>query len=166
MSGRALDGVVAICCAIFVAILLISGAIERDVLILHLFQSLIYVAIVVLCIRKSIWGYAVGISISIIWDAYNSISGFVFHAGFRQWALFARTGHFTNFVQLLAPIAWFDHVALAGALAWAYARRPNKRWTDALVLAAGFVVTFAYFFGIIAAFWPQFIPRARQLLHL
>lgn len=41
-----LDAAIVVACLVFIGILLFSGYVERDVFVLHLFQSLIYVAVI------------------------------------------------------------------------------------------------------------------------
>lgn len=156
-----LDSWIIFACLVFIGELALSGAIEHDVLILHILQSLIYFTVIVLSLRHSKWGYAIGFSISFIWDFYNLFTGFVFRAGFRQWSLLLNGQPVTNVVQLSAPVAWLDHILLIALLIAAYKRLPDKRWSDVLRALAALVGTFLYFAGIIALTWPEFIPRFR-----
>jgi hypothetical protein len=156
-----LDSWIVFACLVFIGVLALSGAIEHDVLTLHILQSLIYFTVIGLSLRHSKWGYAIGISISLIWDFYNLFTGFVFRAGFRQWSLLLHGRPATNLVQLSAPVAWLDHILLIVLLIAAYTRLPDKRWSDILRAIAAFAGTLFYFAGIIALTWPQFIPRFR-----
>ncbi len=88
MTNRSwLDWSIVAACLIFIGVLALSGYVERDVLVLHALQSLIYVTVICLSLQHSKWGYAIGISIAFIWNFYNLFTGFVFRAGFRQWGL-------------------------------------------------------------------------------
>jgi hypothetical protein len=148
-------------CLIFVGVLALSAFLERDVLRLHILQSFIYVAVIWLTLRGSKWGDGIGISIAFLWDFYNVFTGFVFRAGFHQWSLLLHGKAPTNLVQFSAPIAFFDHLVLIGLLAYSYAGRADRRWSDALGGLAALAGTFLYFAGIIALSWPQFLPRLR-----
>jgi hypothetical protein len=53
-------------CLVFIGVLALSGYIERDVLVLHVLQSLIYVTVIYLSRRHNKWGYAIGISIAFL----------------------------------------------------------------------------------------------------
>lgn len=152
-----LDQTIVVLCVVSISILLLSGYFEREVLLLHVFQSLIYAAVIVLSLRQNKWGYGIGISIATLWNTYNTFSGFVFVAGFRQWAVFVSQGRITNPVSLLAPLAWVDHVALIACLGLAYTRLPQKKLSDIGLLLGSFLVVTTYFIGIIAIFWPQFL---------
>ncbi len=163
-TNSRLEITIAALCAGFIVVLLVSGYFERDVLVLHLFQSLIYVAVAALSFRHSKFGYGMGISIAAFWNGYNLfLSGFI-GAGFRQWAGLLRTGRVTNPAHLVAAPAGIIHFALIACLIWAYGRLPNKRVRDVLILLASFVVVMAYFMAIIAVFWPQFLPRMKARL--
>ncbi len=139
----------------------LSGYLERDVLVLHVLQSLIYVTVIYLSLRHSKWGYAIGISIAILWNFYNLFTGFVFRAGFGQWRVLFHGHAVTNLVQFSVPIAWFDHLVLIVLLSLAYIRLDDRRWSDTLRMLAALAGTFLYFVAIIALTWPQFIPRLR-----
>jgi len=152
-----LDLTIVVLSAVFIVVLLLSGYFERDVLVLHVFQSPIYIAIIILTLRSNKWGYGIGISIAALWNTYNTFSGFVFVAGFQQWSAFLGAGRITNPVHLLALVAWFDHLALVVCLVLAYTRLPNKRVSDIGILLGSFVVVTVYFGGILAILWPQFL---------
>jgi hypothetical protein len=145
----------------FIGVLLASAYFEREVLLLHLFQSLIYVAVAWLSHRRSKWGYAVGIAIAAEWNAYNLFVSNFFWAGLRQVGLLIHQGRITNPVQLCGALGGVDHFGLMACLIWAYARLPNKRYRDVFIFLGGAILVTAYFFGIIALFWPQFLPRLK-----
>jgi hypothetical protein len=163
---RALDRATVVLCGLWIAILLTSGVLEPEVWTLHLFQALIYVAVAVLTVRGSKWAPGVGISIALIWDVVNLKSGFVFDAGFRRWRELFHGQGIRNFVQLLAPVAFFAHVALIVVLAARYFRREDKRILDGPGFGVAFVVTFAYFAIILSLYGPQFLPRFLDLFAL
>jgi hypothetical protein len=148
---------------VFIIILLVSGYFERDVLVLHLFQSLIYVTIIILSLKHNKWGYGIAISIAAFWNTFNIFSGF-FRAGINQWEIFLSTGGVTNPVNLVAPPAGLDHLALIVCSAWAYARLPNKKIGDIWVLFGSFVLSVGCLLVMVVLLWSQFLPRIRQIL--
>jgi hypothetical protein len=164
MHRTKLDWLIVALCVLFILILQWAGYFDRDVRGLHIFQSLIYVAVIVLSLKHNKWGYGIGISIAAAWNYVNARNGFVFDAGFREWASFLRTGRITNPVWWVAPVAWFDHVALIICLVWAYLRLPAKRISDLAILFGSFVITIGYFLIIIAIFFSQFLPRLQHTL--
>ena len=152
---------IAICCTGFIAVLLVSGYLEPDVLRLHLAQSLIYVAVALLCFRRNKLGYGMGLAISAEWNAYNLFSSGFIAAGFRQLSLLLRDGRISNPVHLMGALAGIDHFALIACLVWGYAKLPSKRFRDVFILLGSAVLVTAYFLAIIAWLWPQFIPRLK-----
>ena len=157
---------IAIFCAGFIAVLLVSGYLEHEVLRLHLAQSLIYVAIAALCFRQNKLGYGIGLSISAEWNAYNLFSSGFIAAGFRQLSLLLREGRISNAAHLMGALAGIDHFALIACLIWGYAKLPSKRFRDVFILLGSAVLVTAYFLAIVAWLWPQFIPRLKaKLLH-
>lgn len=163
---RALDRVAIAICCLWIGILLFSGFVEPVVQTLHFFQSAIYVAVIILVLRKSKWALGLGISIALIWDDYNLHTGFVFRAGFQRWReLFAGEG-VKNAVQFLAPVAFFAHVLLIIVLAARYFRRRDKQLLDAPAFGVSFVVSVAYFAIIFSLYGPQYLPKFLDLFAL
>lgn len=147
----------------FMLVLAESAYFEREVLWLHVFQSLIYVAIIVLSLRHNTWGYAIAIAIATLWNTFNVFSGF-FAGGIRAWSSFIQTGTIEDPVLLVSPLAGLDHVALMVCVIWAYLRLDRKSWRDMGVLAATYIGVTAYFLAIIALFWSDFLPRMWEIL--
>lgn len=156
---------IAVCCAGFIAVLLVSGYIEPEAWRLHLAQSLIYVAVALLCYRGNKLGYGIGLAISAEWNAWNLFASGFIAAGFRQLALLLREGHINNPAHLMGALAGIDHFALIGCLLWGYAKLPTKKFRDVFILLGSALLVSAYFLGIIALLWPQFIPRLIARLH-
>jgi hypothetical protein len=158
-----LDIAIAALSILFIIILLLSGYFERDVLVLHLFQSFIYVAIIILSLKHNKWGYGTAISIAAVWNTFNIFSGF-FSAGVHQWEIFLSARRVTNPVNLVAPPAGLAHLALIVCSAWAYARLPNKKIGDIWILFGSCVLSVGYLFVMIALLWSQFLPRIQRIL--
>ena len=157
---------IAICCAGFIAVLLVAGYLEREVLVLHLAQSLIYVAVAALCFRRNKLGYGIGLAISAEWNAYNLFSSGFIAAGFRQLSLLLREGRISNPVHLMGALAGINHFVLIACLVWGYAKLPSKKFRDVFILLGSAVLVTAYFLAIVALLWPQFIPRLKaKFLH-
>ena len=152
---KALDRVAVALCAVWIFILLSSGIIEREVLVLHCFQSMIYAAAIALILRGSKWGYGIAASIAFIWDFANLHTGFVFDAGFREWSAFLHGRGIAHFVPWEATVGWFAHLLLIAIVFVRWTLRPDKRGRDAAGLLAAFVATYASF-GVMLFFFGQF----------
>src|SRR5215471_5319462 len=99
-------------CAGFIGVLLLSGYFEREVLRLHLFQSLIYIAVAWLSRRHSKWGYAIGVAMASEWNAYNLFVSNFIHAGFQQLQLLIYRGRMTHPLLVFGALAGVDHLGL------------------------------------------------------
>ncbi|HET7787748.1 MAG TPA: hypothetical protein VFL36_17385 [Myxococcales bacterium] len=153
--ASAWDSIAIAICALWIFILLSSGLIEREVLVLHVLQSAIYAAALALIARKSKWGLGIAASIAFIWDYGNLHTGFIFDLGFRVWRGFLHTGHIERFVPWEATIGWFAHLLLIAACIAAWGQHADRRPRD----IAGFVVAFAatyVYFGVILYFFGRF----------
>jgi hypothetical protein len=158
-----LDIAIVVLSILFIVILLLSGYFERDVLVLHLFQSLIYVAIIILSLKHNKWGYGTAISIAAVWNTFNIFSGF-FSAGFQQWESLLSDGRITNPVNLVSPPAGLVHLALIVCSVWAYTRLKNKKIGDVWILLGSGVLSVGYLLLMIALLWSQFLPRMQRIL--
>ncbi|HUJ61163.1 MAG TPA: hypothetical protein VLX92_21815 [Kofleriaceae bacterium] len=150
---------IAVACAAFIAVLLGSAYLEHDIIVLHAFQALIYVATAGLCWRRHKLGYAIGLTIAVVWNAYNLfVSGFI-QAGFHELHRIAAGERVTSAMNLIGGLGGIDHFALIALLIWAYARHPDRRPRDAWLVPASAALVVGYFLAILAVFWPEFFRR-------
>ena len=56
---------------LFILALTLSAIFVPSLRLLHLFQSLIYVAVIVLTRRNSAWGFGMGVIIAVFWNGLN-----------------------------------------------------------------------------------------------
>jgi hypothetical protein len=56
---------------LFLSALLVSAIVIPGLRLLHSFQALIYIAVIVLARRNSPWGYGAGFAIAIVWNGMN-----------------------------------------------------------------------------------------------
>src|SRR2546430_351400 len=61
------DVAAAICAAAFVVVLAVSAYWDRSIRVLHVFESLPYIAAAILCLRRSKVGYALGAASGASW---------------------------------------------------------------------------------------------------
>ena len=145
--------------ALFTVALIVSAVVLPELRLLHVLQALIYVAIVVLARRNSMWAIGAGLTIAIVW---NSNAFFVTHNMQRGvtvlWSLL-QTGRMRELgphpiVPMMVLLGGIGHFVLIGAcLAALFDRRidDKKPWK----LVAGGVSVLAYFALIIIVAAPR-----------
>lgn len=159
-----LDWTIVASCLAFIFVLAESAYFEPPIRTLHFFQALIYVAVIVLALRHSKWGYGAGIAIAAFWNGINIFVTTFIRNGFAEWGRFLSTGHIRNPVVFVAAPAGIAHAVLIVSCLFAYARLRDKRWSDLAVLLISGILAIGYFVAIIVVFGPQFLPLLRRAL--
>jgi hypothetical protein len=77
----------------FILMLGVSAFWEPDIRWLHFFQSWMYIATIVLSLRKNRWGYFIGVSAAGFWSYANVFVTTFFFNGLQQLSRWAQTGH-------------------------------------------------------------------------
>jgi len=142
--------------ALFVGALAVSAYFEPEWRVLHVFQGLIYVAVVVLAWRQSAWGYGAGACIATFWNVLLLFRSPFGTAAIEAIGTLARTGAMQRpdvWVQLFAV---FGHFLIIVACLVAFLReRPDgtqwRRFVGGGVLAIGFLLVMAFTVGPPAA---------------
>src|SRR5262249_49357731 len=139
--------------------LAVSAIWEPDIRLLHFFQALMYIATIVLSLRRNRWGYFIGISAAGLW-AYTGlfVTTFVI-SGFHHLMTLDRTD------QIIGVPAWLSDVVVVIGCVWAYTRLPVKFAADAGRLLLAFVITTGFFALDMALFQPRYLGIFRRLLH-
>jgi hypothetical protein len=146
------------CAAIFVVVLAVSAWWDRRIVVLHVLESVPYVAAAVLCLRRRTLGYAIGAASGAFWLYIAGTQTTFIHNGFTLAGRLLTTGHAER---------WDVMIAVPGALATgglvlcslaAYLRAPKKATRDVLVFAGAAVGVIAFFAGAFAAAGPQYLP--------
>lgn len=142
----------------FMSALFIAAAFEPDIRLLHAFQALIYVAIIVLTRRNSAWGFGIGCFNGAFWN-YIFIAG----AADKIWALL--TGHLFRPDLVLETIATVANFLIIIACYTAFIRsRPGaNRWT---AFITGGILAVGYLILIIVIMRPLYIPLLKKVLGL
>lgn len=154
----------AACAVAFIAVLAISAYWERGIRVLHLFESLIYWSVAILCLRQIKFGYLLGVATGAFWLWTGGFLTTFVRNGFERLATLLRTGSVDRFDILLAvPAAIASGGPVLFSLA-GYASLPNKSWRDAGLFLAALVLVAAFFVGIFAAFAPQYLGMFRGIL--
>ena len=145
-------------------VLAIAAYWDRSIRILHLFEAVPYGVAAVLCLRQSKLGYAVGFVSGVFWLWMGAfLTTFVWN-GFQRVEMLIRTGSVDRPDVLIAAPAAIATASLALASAIGYARLPDKRWRDLIVIASAVAIVPAYFLAIFAAFTPQYLQMFRRLV--
>ncbi|HZS44164.1 MAG TPA: hypothetical protein VFC63_03620 [Blastocatellia bacterium] len=150
---------------LFIVILLISAYWDRTILWLHIFQSGIYLAIILLSVRHSRWGYFIGIAISAFWNMGSLCVTSFFHSGRVNLQASLATGHLVRPDQIIAVPAVLISFLLIICCIWAYARIRNKRFSDVVRFLTAAVVTVGYFALIMFLFQPRYLGMFPRMLH-
>ena len=133
---------------LFILALTLSAVFAPRLRLLHLFQALIYVALIVLTRRNSAWGFGVGVVIPVFWNALNLFVTHLFQAGLL------RMGHVSRPDTLMVFVGGVAHFLLIIACMAGFLQlRPGrKRWGQ--FFAGGFLAL-AYLILIVVMTAPR-----------
>lgn len=98
--------------ALFLTALAISAFLKPQLGVLHAFQSLIYVAVVVLVRRNSPWGFGIGAIMAAAWNCLNLFVTHLMQTGMALLLSLIRTGHTRQPVTLMVAIGGIGHFLL------------------------------------------------------
>src|ERR1700723_2200910 len=107
--------------ALFLLALLLSAVLVPDLRILHSFQALIYIAVVVLARRNSPWGYGAGFAIAIVWNGVELVAHVMQADAVAVWSSL-RTGHVPPVVPMTVMLGGAAHCILVVAALFALIR--------------------------------------------
>jgi hypothetical protein len=150
---------------IFIFILWLSAYFEADIRWLHFFQAWMYLATIVLALRRNRWGYFIGLSAAGFWDYTNLFVTPFFRNGLSRLHAWITTGQLRNVDQIIAVPAWSGNFLVILGCPWAYARLKEKSLTDLGRLLIAFVLTTGFFAAAIALCQPRYLPLFRGILH-
>ena len=149
----------------FILMLALSAVWEADIRWLHFFQAWMYIATIAMGLRRSRWGYFIGISAAGFWDYTNIFATTFFYNGLQQLATWVHTGHPERPDLLIAVPAWLSNFAVVVGCLWGYCRLREKSWADAMKFFATFAFTTGFFALDMWVFQPRYLRLFRQLLH-
>ena len=149
----------------FIAILALSAAFDPTIRLLHLFQSLMYFAVILLTARGSRWGLFLGISIAGFWNYMTMFVNSFFRNGVDALAQSFAQGHLVHPDNIIAVFAVLFHFTMIAACLAAYLRLRQKSWADLLAWLATLVGQAAYFAAIMALFQPRYLSQFPMMLH-
>ena len=150
---------------LFIFVLWLSAYLEPDIRWLHFFQAWMYLGAIALSLRRSRWGYFIGLSAAALWDYINLFVTNFFRSGLHWMSAWISTGQLQRLDQIVAVPGWIGNFILIAGSIWAYLQLPDKRRSDLGRVALAFVVTTAFFAGAIALCQPRYLPLFRAMLH-
>jgi len=149
----------------FIFVLALSAAWEADIRWLHFFQAGMYLAAIFLSLRRSRWGYFIGISAAGLWDYANIFVTTFLWNGIEQLSRWIHSGHLQRPDLLIAIPAWLSNFVLIVGCVWGYLRLREKSWTDAFRLVVTFALTTGFFALDMYLFQPRYLGIFPRLLH-
>lgn len=125
--------------ALFFLALALSAVIVPQLLYLHLLQTLIYLAILLLTERNSPWGYGIGVIVPTTWNCLNLFVTHLFQKGAvqfwsllhtRQFCFLLRTGHVSRPETMTVMVGGMAHflIIVACVAGFLHLRPRGKQW--------------------------------------
>lgn len=134
-----------IAAGLFLLALTLSALLIPQLRFLHLFQALIYMAVIVLTRRNSAWGFGAGVVIAVLWNGLNLFVTHLFQEGIGQFWSLLHTGHVSRPDTLMVMAGGVAHFLLIIAcMAGFLELRPTrKHWAQFFaggLLVSGYMV--------------------------
>jgi hypothetical protein len=139
---------------LFIAALAGSAIAVPKLLVLHAFQALIYVSIILLARRNRAAGFGAGVTIALAWNTLEWLGPHLIQAGAREFWTLLTIGRVRRPDTLMVFFAAIAHIVLLIGCVAAFRRlRPGKKeWRQ---FAGGGIFVLAYFAAIVAALLPR-----------
>lgn len=139
---------------LFIFALVGSAVAVPQLRLLHAFQALIYVAVILLARRDSAWGFGAGFTIAVAWNSLQLFITHLMQAGAHELWTFIGTGQLRRPDTLLVFVGGIGHFVLIVAclIAFRQLRPGKKQWWQ---FAAGGLLVLAYFGAIVATMLPR-----------
>lgn len=139
---------------LFIFALVGSAVAVPQLRLLHAFQALIYVAVILLARRNNALGLGAGTTIAVAWNSIEWLGPRLIQAGAHELWTFLGTGHIRRLDTLMVFIGAIAHIVLIVACVAAFRQlRPKrKEW---LQFFAGGLLVLAYFALIVAMLRPH-----------
>jgi len=163
--SKAPEWLIVLGACVFILMLGLSAYWEPDIRWLHFFQAWMYVATIMLSLRRSSWGYFIGFSAAGLWVYANLFATTFFLNGLQQLSQWVHTGHLARADLLIAIPAWFSNLLVVIGCAWGYFRIPTRSFRDAGRLLVTFAITTGFFALDMALFQPRYLGLFPRMLH-
>jgi hypothetical protein len=138
---------------------------EPDIRWLHFFQAWMYVATIVLALRRSSWGYFIGFSAAGLWIYANLFATTFFFNGLQQLSQWVHTGRLERADLLIAVPAWFSNLLVVIGCVWGYSLFPTRSLRDAGRFLVSFALSTGFFALDMALFQPRYLGLFPRMLH-
>jgi hypothetical protein len=97
---------------LFIVALTVSAVIVPGLRLLHCFQGLIYVVVILLARRNSAWGFGAGFTIAVAWNSLNLFVTHLMQTGAVAFWSLLRTGHVERLVTIMVTLGGVGHFLL------------------------------------------------------
>jgi hypothetical protein len=142
--------------SIFIVALAVSALFVPEIRWLHVVQALLYVAALLLCLRRSRWGHFLGAATAGLWNALAAFAS----------PLFAELlDNPTQPDLFLSGLAWLANLAVVVGCAWGYGRLTAKSYWDLGGFILTFVGTTAFLVAATAILAPDYLAAFSRALH-
>ena len=121
--------------------LFVSAIWDPSIRWLHFFQAWMYLVAAWWSLRRSVWGYFIGLSAAGLWAYSNLFVTTFFVNGLQQLSLWIRSGHLARPDLLIAVPAWLANLLVVIGCGWGYLQLRRKNIGDLARLAIAFVLT-------------------------
>jgi hypothetical protein len=161
---RATNLAIAACSFVFIIILGIAAYWDSSIRVLHAFESLPYVVVIVLSLSSNRFGYPLGFASGAFWLwTAGFLTSFV-RNGFERLVMLVRTGSVDRVDILIAAPAAMATGGLVLLSLIGYVRQPAKSPRDLALLLIALLIVPAFFIAIFAAFAPQYLGMFTPLI--
>jgi hypothetical protein len=139
---------------LFLCALAGSAMAVPELRLLHAFQALIYVAIILLARRNHASAFGAGIAIALFWNSLQLLVTHLAQAGAGELWQLVSVGRVRRVDTLMVFVGWIGHLILfVGCVAAFQQLRPGrKKWWP---FFAGVVLVLGYFALIVATLLPR-----------
>ncbi|WP_353062056.1 hypothetical protein RBB77_12145 [Tunturibacter psychrotolerans] len=140
--------------ALFLIALTVSAWVVPQLRLLHLLQAFIYVVIVILARRNSVWGFGAGVTIGVVWNSLNLFVTHLMEAGAVAFWFLVHTGQVRRPETMMVTLGGIGHfVLIIACLAALFDQTTeDKKWWK---FVGGGAWTLVYFILIIAVARPR-----------
>jgi hypothetical protein len=150
--------------ALFIVVLTLAAYWDASIRVLHAFEAIPYVAGAALALRRSKYGYLLGMASGAVWLL---IAGFLtrfIRNGFERLTSLLQTGHVDRWDIFIAVPAAIGTAGLAFFSAVSYVRSSQKSWSDLGALVVAIMAVAGFFVGIFYLFAPQYLGMFQPLV--